>query len=85
MKLLPIDSEQKNDTNDLSMKENLIRLHRIVLKYSYNSNKALVETDEYKLFVLIENSIRINQNNLFFKIISYFIRKHININKLNKN
>jgi len=74
MKFLLIDNEQKNDIYNLSMKEYLIRLHRIILKYSYNSNGEFVEKVENILFVLIENSIRIDQNTILYKVLTYFIK-----------
>jgi len=74
MKFLLIDNEQKNDIYNLSMKEYLIRLHRIILKYSHNSNRELVQAVENILFVLVKNSIRIDQNTILYKVLTYFIK-----------
>lgn len=74
MKYLLIYSKQKNDLNDLSMKEYLVKLHRIVLDYSSKSNEELVDKVENIFFILIENSIRIDQNTILYKVLTYFIK-----------
>lgn len=66
---------QPYNKESINMKEYLICLHRIIFGLQGNSNKEYVETTENFFKIMIKNSIRIEQDSILFKTLSYFIRK----------
>ena len=62
------------DRNNMNMEENLILIHRIILKHSETSNETMVEQVEALFSILIENSVKIDNNTIIFKTLTYFIQ-----------
>ena len=78
--LLSILNEYKEpyDKKGMNMKEYLVKLHRIIFKRLEKSNQKKVEAVEKveNLFsTLIENLIKLDEDSILFKALSFFIRK----------
>ena len=78
--LLSILNEYKEpyDKKGMNMKEYLVKLHRIIFKRLEKSNQKKVEAVEKveNLFsTLIENLIKLDDDSILFKALSFFIRK----------
>ena len=78
--LLSILNEYKEpyDKKGMNMKEYLVKLHRIIFKRLEKSNQKKVEAAEKveNLFsTLIENLIKLDEDSILFKALSFFIRK----------
>ena len=78
--LLSILNEYKEpyDKKGMNMKEYLVKLHRIIFKRLEKSNQKKVEAAEKveNLFsTLIENLIKLDDDSILFKALSFFIRK----------
>ena len=63
------------DRNNMNMKEYLILIHRIILSHSETSNTQIVQQIEQVFFILIENSVKMDNNTMLFKVLVYFIQK----------
>lgn len=57
------------------MEQYLICLHRIVFGAQGNSNEEYVQKTENFFKIMIRNSIRLEQDSILFRTLSYFIRK----------
>ena len=70
--------EEPYDKKGMNMKEYLVKLHRIIFKRLEKSNQKKVEAAEKveNLFsTLIENLIKLDDDSILFKALSFFIRK----------
>ena len=63
------------DRNNMNMKEYLILIHRIILSHSETSHPQIVQQIEQVFFILIENSVKMDNNTMLFKVLVYFIQK----------
>ena len=62
------------DRNNMNMKEYLILIHRIILKHSENSDKKMVGQVEDLFSILVQNSVRMDNNTILFKTLTNFIQ-----------
>lgn len=62
------------DRNNMNMTEYLVLLHRIITANLETSDRQIVEQIEQVFFILIENSVKIDNSTILFKVLVYFIQ-----------
>jgi len=62
------------DRNNMNMTEYLVLIHRIIEAHSGTSVRQIVEQIEQVFFILIENSVKIDNSTILFKVLVYFIQ-----------
>ena len=62
------------DKNNMNMEQYLILINRIIFKYSSVSNKKSIEQVKNLFNILIENSVKLDNNSILFKTLVYFIQ-----------
>ena len=63
-----------SDRNNMNMTEYLVLLHRIITANLETSDRQIVEQIEQVFFILIENSVKIDNSTILFKVLVYFIQ-----------
>ena len=75
LELILKSHNQPYNNKSMTMEQYLICLHRIVFGAQGNSNKEYVQKTENFFKIMIRNSIRLEQDSILFRTLSYFIRK----------
>ena len=75
LELILKSHNQPYNNKSMTMEQYLICLHRIVFGAQGNSNEEYVQKTENFFKIMIRNSIRLEQDSILFRTLSYFIRK----------
>ena len=75
LELILKSHNQPYNNKSMTMEQYLICLHRIVFGAQVNLNEEYVQKTENFFKIMIRNSIRLEQDSILFRTLSYFIRK----------